>query len=1094
MKNSFAELSSEEQRLLGELLDQEGLQLLKPRTISRRKIKNPPLSYAQQRMWFLHQLEVDGGGLYNIPTVLRIRGCLQVVALEQAINEIVQRHEALRTGFAQVSGSLVQLVHPMRHTDLPIIDLCRHAEERREEEVRRLVQEWANTSLDITGISLLRTILIRVGAEEHILGVIMHHIASDAWSLGVFSQELAVLYEAFSARKASPLPELPFQYADYAVWQREWLQGSVMEGQLGYWKKQLAELPDLELPMARARPAVRSNRGAVQTFEISEELLKSLEKLGESEGATLFMTLLAAFQVLLHRYSGQRDIVVGSPIAGRTQRETEGLIGFFVNTLILRTDLSGGPGFRSLLKRVRDMALEAYANQDVPFEKLVEALDPDRDLNRAPLFQVMFILQNAPEAEWILSELDVEKQEIEFGQEEFDLRLELKTCGRGLWAQIGYRTDLLDGVFVRKMAGHFQVLLGDIVANPETQIGQLKLLTRDETWQVLEDWNRTGTTYPGQRCMHELFEGQTKCMPDAVAIEHEGSRLTYAELNRRANQLAHYLRAKGVGAEVRVGICVGRCLDMVVGLLGILKAGGVYVPLDPEYPPDRLKFMLEDSNIGVLVTQSGLQQHLPASGAKHVCLDTEWNEIGRYSAESPRATVEPTNAAYIIYTSGSTGKPKGTIIEHHSVVTLLFWSHETYGDEELAGVLASTSICFDLSVFELFVPLSWGGTVIIAQNALQLPILPQAHKVKLINTVPSAITELLRMKALPPGICTVNLAGEPLKRKLVEDIYQGTSVRKIFNLYGPTEDTTYSTCALVKRGDEREVPIGRPLSNTQTYVLNADFQPMPVGIPGELYISGGGLARGYLERPDFTAQRFTPNPFSQQPGGRMYRTGDLARWVEDGNLEFLGRMDHQVKIRGFRVELGEIETALERLPEVDQAVAGVWEADGDTRLIAHYVGSGDSERIRSYLKRELPEYMMPSWLIKMGALPLTPNGKVDRKRLPGPDTESLEPKNTYAEPRNPLEELLANIWADVLKVNRVGIDDNFFRLGGHSLLATRMMSRIREVFYVDVPLRDLFEAPSVAEFARAVTARESKAGQIEKIARIFKQVQEISSK
>jgi len=901
-----------------------------------------PLSFAQQRLWLLDQLEPDSA-FYNMPQAIRMSGALNAEALRQTLESIVVRHEALRTTFVEVDGRPTQVIPPAPNVAMPIIALNELPEGEREVEVSRLANEEAQRPFDLARGPLMRATLLRLDEEEHVLLLTMHHIVGDGWSYGVFVRELTALYEAFNQGRPSPLPELPIQYVDFAHWQRQWFQGKVLEEQLAYWKQQLGDdLPVLELPTDRPRPAVQTFRGARQSAMLSKSLLEALRTLSRQEGMTVFMTLLAAFQTLLSRYANQDDIVVGSPIANRTRAELEGLIGFFVNTLVLRTDLSGDPSFRQLLGRVREMALRAYAHQDLPFEKLVEELQPERDLSRNPLFQVMFVLQNAPARALKLSGLTLRPLAVDSGTAKFDLTLFMFEGEDGLRARWEYNSDLFDAATITRMLGHFQTLLEGIIANPEQRISELPLLSDAERQQVLVEWNKTQTAYPRGSSIHELFEAQVERTPDTIAVGFEQEQLSYGELNGRANQLARYLQSRGVGPEVLVGIMMHRSVEMVVGLLGILKAGGAYVPLDSDYPQERLRFMLQDTTPPVLLTQARFLEGLPQSEAEVVCLDTDWKAIVQERTENLSGAAKAENLAYVIYTSGSTGRPKGVAIEHHSTVALLHWAREIFTPEQLAGVLASTSICFDLSIFELFVPLSWGGTVILAENALHLPTLPAAPRVTLVNTVPSAIAELLRMGGVPASVRTVNLAGEPLQTQLVQQLYEQGTIERVYDLYGPSEDTTYSTFAL--RSAKGRATIGRPIANTQTYVLDWRLQPAPIGVPGELYIGGEGLARGYLNRPELTAERFIRNPFSKEPAARLYKTGDMVRYLPDGNLEFLGRKDHQVKLRGFRIELGEIEAALNQHPAVEQAVVLAREdVPGDKRLVAYVVQNPEQQ-------------------------------------------------------------------------------------------------------------------------------------------------------
>jgi amino acid adenylation domain-containing protein len=849
--------------------------------------------------------------------------------------------------------------------------------------------------------------------------------------------------------------------------------------QLTYWKQQLKNAPSvLELPVDYPRPPVQSFRGAKQFLELPKSLNSALKLLSQQEGVSLFMTLLAAFQTLLYRYTDQPNIVVGSPIANRNRTETYPLIGLFVNYLALHTNLSGNPTFLELLEQVREMTLEAYAHQDLPFEKLLEELQPQRSLSYSPLFQVMFVLQNAPIGKLELPGLSIAPVEVENVNAKFDLTLAITETESGLHCRWEYNTDLFDAATIERMAGHFQILLEGIIANPKQRVAQLPLLSAAERHQLLLEWNDTKAEFPSDKCIHELFEQQVEQTPDAVAVVYENQQLTYQQLNCRANQLAHYLRSLGVGPEVLVGIYVERSLDMVVGLLGILKAGGAYVPLDPAYPTDRLSFMLKDAQVSVLLTQRHLVEKLFEPQARVVCLDTDWEAMlrsvcskGFDFSESAVSGVKPNNLAYVIYTSGSTGQPKGVAIEHHSTVALLNWATQVFAPKHLAGVLASTSICFDLSVFELFVTLSWGGKVILAENALHLPTLPSAEEVTLLNTVPSAIAELLKIEAIPSSVQIVNLAGEPLQNRLVQQLYQRDTVQQVFNLYGPSEDTTYSTLALVKKGGSN-VTIGRPIANTQIYILDSHLQPVPIGVPGELHIGGAGLARGYLNRQELTQEKFISNPFSDDPHSRLYKTGDLVRYLPDGNIEYLGRIDNQIKIRGFRIELGEIETTLSQHEDVQaNCVIAREDTPGDKRLVAYVVANKDStptiQQLRQFLTAKLPEYMVPSTFVMLAEMPLTPNGKVDRRALRAPDVQS-EITQTYVAPRTPVEEILAQLWSQVLKLKRVGITDNFFELGGHSLLATQLVSRIRTTFKIELPLRRLFAAATVAQLAQEI--------------------------
>lgn len=1031
-----------------------------------------PPSFGQQRVWFADQMEPNSAG-YNRPAAVRLRGPLNVEALEQGLQEILARHEALRTTFSNVKGQLAQIISPPVPLHLTVVDLSRVSKPEQETQALRLVNEEARRPFDLVHGPLQRMNLLRLGEDEHILVLVIHHIVFDGWSLGVLFRELGLLYESFLERKPSPLPELPIQYADFAVWQRNYLQGEALEAQLAYWGKQLGgRLPVLQLPTDRPRAVIQTYHTGRHMLTLPKVLTGALKALSRSEEVTVYMTLLAAFQTLLNRYTGQEDILVGSPLAGRTRSETEGLIGFFVNTLVMRANLSGNPSFRHLLRRVRKLAVEAYAHQDLPFEKLVEVLQPERALGRMPLFNVMFQLRNIPERELKLSGLEVEDFEFDRKRESLDLSLEMVEKAEELSCLFEYNSDLFDAATISRMAGHFQTLLNSIVTDPGQTLSGLSLLTEAEGHQLLVEWNDTKTKYPQDKCIHELFEQQVEQTPDAVAIVFENQQLTYSELNAKANQLARYLRRLGVGPEVLVGICLDRSLEMIVGVLSILKAGGAYVPLDPAYPSERLSFMLEDAGVSLLLTQEGQLENLRCHSARVVCLDRDREVIAHERTGNVDSGVAAENSSHVIYTSGSTGRPKGVVLEHHNTCTLINWALQTYTSEELAGVLASASICFDLSVFEIFVPLSCGGTIILADNALHLPTLLAAEKVTLVLAVPSALTELIRIEGIPSSVQTINSCGEVLQSALVQRIFQQANIKKVCNLYGPTEDAVCSTYS--KISPEESPTIGRPIANTRIYILDRHLQPVPVGVQGELHIGGGGLARGYLNRPELTAEKFVPNPFSAEQGARLYKTGDLACYRPDGNIDFLGRLDHQVKVRGYRVELGEVEAVLRQHPSVSEAVVlAQLDLAGNQRLVAHVIATRDapsSSELRDFLKRKLPQHMVPSIFMPLQNLPLTPNGKVDRKVLASADVSRDEVEGTYQPARTPMEEMIVEIWAGILGIKQVGIHDNFFELGGHSLIATRIMSRMREAFEVELPVRALFESPTVAGQAERVEA------------------------
>ncbi|RYZ36976.1 MAG: non-ribosomal peptide synthetase, partial [Myxococcaceae bacterium] len=1029
-----------------------------------------PLSFAQQRLWFIDQLE-PGTALYNIPVAVRLEGTLRREVLEQALREVVRRHEALRTTFTEANGQALQAIHPEVDLSLDAVDLSGLDAGAREEEARRQLGQEMQRPFNLQTGPLVRARLVKLDAQEHVLALTMHHIVSDGWSLGVLVRELGALYEAFAQGRPSPLPELPVQYADYAAWQRQELQGAKLQGEVDYWKQKLSGAPPaLELPTDRPRPAVRGNAGATQGFLLPRALVQGLHALAQREGASLYMVLLAGWQTLLARYTGQQDINVGSPIAGRTRAEVEGLIGFFVNTLVLRAQVEAEGSFRKLLTQVRETVLEAYEHQEVPFEKLVEALQPGRSLSHTPLFQSLLALQNAPVGEVQLPGLRLKPVDFENRTSKFDLSLFLTETPQGLSGAVEYSTDLFEAVTVQRLVEHLRVLLEGVVAKPEESVGRLPLLSKEERQQALVKWNQTQAEYPRDATIPNLFEAQAKRTPDAVAVVSGTKRLTYREVEAKANQLAHRLRKLGVGPEVRVGLCVERTTDVVVGTLGILKAGGAYVPLDPSYPKERLGWLLEDAQGPALVAHSHLLESLPAFTARAVCLDRE-EELAGESQEPVTSEVQPENVAYLIYTSGSTGRPKGVAVTHRNAAAFLSWTLETFEEEETRAVLAATSLNFDLSVFELFAPLVRGGSVVVVRNALHLAEEKLEAEITLINTVPSAMAQLVRLSAVPPSVRVVNLAGEALPETLAKQVYGVPTVRKLYNLYGPSEDTTYSTWSLVGRED---VPnIGRPLTNTRAYVLDAFLQPVPVGVAGELYLAGEGQARGYLLRPELTAEKFLPEVHGPA-GSRMYRTGDRVRYRADGVLEYLGRVDFQVKVRGFRIELGEVESALRQQESVKDAVVVAKGEGAEKRLVAYVAAKAgttlEAEALKVSLRQRLPEYMVPGTVVVLEALPLNANGKVDRKALPEP--EAPQSGSTYEAPRTELEASLAAIWAEVLRVPRVGVKDDFFALGGHSLLATQVVSRVRAETGAELPLRALFEAPTVEALAKRLETAE----------------------
>ncbi|MBD1806833.1 amino acid adenylation domain-containing protein [Microcoleus sp. FACHB-SPT15] len=953
-----------------------------------------------------------------------------------------------------------------------------------ESEVQRIATEEAQQPFDLTREPLWRVKLLRLGEQEHVLLLTLHHIIGDEWSVEVFIREMAVLYKAFLAGSLLPLPELPVQYTDFAYWQRQWLQGELRETQLAYWKQQLNGVPSvLQLPTDHPRPAVQTYRGASQSLELPKSLADAIQVLSRQEGVTPFMVLLAAFQTLLYRYTGQDDISVGSPIANRNRRELSSLIGFFVNTLVLRTDLGGNPSFRELLSRVRQIALGAYAHQDLPFDQLVEALRPVRDASYTPLFQVSFALREAPQLEEVPG-LALSLLNVETFTAQFDLSLFVDITEQGLIASFEYNTDLFEAATITRMLGHFQNLLLGIVSNPDQRLSDLPLLSEAERHQLLVAWNDTQAEYPTDLCIHQLFEAQVERTPNAIAVVFENQQLTYQELNNRANQLAHYLKQLGVKPEVLVGLCVERSLEMVIGLLAIQKAGGAYVPLDPSYPKERLSFMLSDSQASVLLTQQKLEAVFPEHQAHVIYLDKDcWELTLTQSEENPVSEVKLENLAYVIYTSGSTGRPKGVMISHRAICNHMFWMQMSFPLSETDKVLQKTPFSFDASIWEFYAPLLVGAQLIVArpgghQDSVYLTKVIAEQKVTTLQLVPSLLRMLLEEGRLETcnSLRRVFCGGEALPVELQECFFASLDA-SLHNLYGPTEaciDSTFWTCK--RKGEQQTVPIGRPIANTQIYILDPHLQLVPIGVPGELHIGGDSLARGYLNLPGLTDEKFIPNPFSDEPKARLYKTGDLARYRPDGSIEILGRIDHQVKLRGFRIELGEIEAVLVKHPAVREVVALVREDQpGEKQLVAYVVSNQartpTTSELRNYLKGQLPEYMLPSVFVLLDTLPLLPNGKVARRSLPA--TDGLRPTlaAAYEAPRSETERAIASVWRTVLNVEKVGVNDNFFDLGGHSLLILQVNRKLRKVLNRDLSVVELFQNPTINSLAQYLSQK-----------------------
>jgi amino acid adenylation domain-containing protein len=1054
-----------------ELLGRESTGIVRPRLTPKARPDRLPPSYAQERLWLLERIG-NLGATYNVPVAVRLRGRLDVAALERSFAAVVERHEALRTRFSIEAGRPVQIVDPPGAFALEQPTLDHIPEAERGEKARERLRAFAEQQLDLESGPLFRACLLRLSEHEHIAGVLMHHIVSDGWSIGILIKELGALYAAFSLGQPSPLQAVPVQYPDYAVWQRDWLHGDELGRQTAYWRQRLAAAPAaLDLPADHARPAVQSYRGDSLHISLPQELTSRLTALARAENATLFMVLLAGFKVLLSRWSRQHDIVVGSPIAGRTHREVEGLIGFFVNTLALRTDLGGRPSFREALRRVKEIALEAYAHQDLPFEKLVAELQPIRDLSRQPVFQVFFTLQNTPRERLELPELELHQLASDSTTAKLDLSLYLSEIDGRLRGYFEYAADLFERPTIDRMASQFRVLLDAVVSSPDVAIDELPLLTADEKRCLAEGLNSTLAPYPRDLCVHELFVEQAARTPHAVALRCEDCALTYRELNERSDQLAHHLRSAGVGPETVVASCLDRSLEMVVAVLGILKASGVYLPLDPAYPPERLAYMLRNARARVLVTMGDLARLLPADGTPVIRLDQDWEDIARRPRTTPPNHARPDNLAHLIYTSGSTGTSKGVMGTHRAVVNRLAWMERFCPHEADEICCLKTSPMFVDSIAELFGPLLAGASTRIVRsgaerNVAELSRILETGAVNRIILVPSLLTALIEARdGLPKSVRRCVCSGEALPDDIVKWFASARPDALLMNLYGSTEVMADATAWMATATEP--CAIGRPIDNLQAFVLDSAMDVVPTGIPGELYIAGDGLARGYWQRPGLTAERFVPSPF--RIGERLYRTGDIARWRSDGHLEYLGRADHQVKLRGYRIELGEIEAALRREGSVTEAVVVAREdVAGHKRLVAYVVTSSESATIaadlRRYLSGILPEFMLPSLYVRLDALPLLPNGKIDRRSLPAPG-ESAVVRADYAAPRTEAEEALVVAWCEALGVTRPGIDDNFFELGGHSLLMVQTHAELQRRLRREFPIALLFQHPTIRTLA-----------------------------
>jgi amino acid adenylation domain-containing protein len=1044
-----------------------------------------PLSQGQQSLWFLHEMQPQAWA-YNIAFAVRIGQHLNVGKLQQAFQTLMQRHASLRTTFAATDGQPHQVVHGHAEFELHHIDAAGWSEADLHEQV---VQAYRQP-FDLQAGPLLRGHVFQTDTEHSVLLLSAHHIIGDGWSLWIILDEWRQLYES---GVDTPLPPVTARYTDFIAHQTNMLDGPRGELLRAYWCEQLAgELPPLSLLTDHPRPAALSYRGAAHNFKLTPALTHVVKAFAKQEGVTLYTLLLAVFQVLLHRYTHQNKVLVGSPMAGRTESAHTSVVGYFVNPVVLVSSTDGSHSFKDFLEQTRAQVLGALAHQDFPFPLLVDVLRVARDTSRNPVFQAAFILQKSQQSddfirlmasanggqsvEW--KNLSLQPYELAQQEGQFDLTLEMADAGASFVGALKYSTDLFEAITMERMVGHFLALLEAALNQASAPVGHLPLMPALERQQLLFDWNATQRDYPRDACIHELFEAQVERTPDAVALVHDQQRLTYRELNDRANQLAHHLAESGVGPGDVVGVCLQRTPALISSLLAVLKTGAAYVPLDPAYPAERLAFMLNDAQ-AVRVLSDAASRDL----VRHAEVPITWCDNAPEWATQPTHNLglraRPSDLAYLIYTSGSTGQPKGVAIEHRSTAVLLHWARETFTAAQRAGMLASTSVCFDLSVFEIFVPLAWGGRILLVDNVLQLPQLMNTlldkAELSFINTVPSAMEQLVRLGQVPASVQVVGLAGEPLPNALAQSVYRA-GVGSVFNLYGPSEDTTYSTFTRVEEGRDAPITIGRPVANTRLYILDTQLQPVPIGVAGELYIGGEGLARGYFNRPELTAASFVPDPFV--PGTKMYKTGDLVRWRSDGQVVYLGRIDHQVKLRGYRIELGEIEAQLRRCAGVQDAAVLVREdARGDKRLVAYYCTNDaaqalDVARLKVQLTKHLPNHMVPSAYVALEAMPLTPNGKLDRPALPAPDASAVVSATQFVAPSTPMEERVATVWRDLLGLDKVGIHDNFFDLGGHSLLLLQAHTRLSALaaeHHSALTLVDMFTHSTIQALAAHLT-------------------------
>jgi amino acid adenylation domain-containing protein/FkbM family methyltransferase len=1082
---------------------QAGLTAPPMRVVSRELAA--PLSYAQERLWFLDQL-IPGSSMYNLPIAVRVSGDLDLSALERVLAEIKRRHESLRTTFEMRGHELVQVVGDAGEARLDVEDLTKLSEAERELLVDQKISAEAAKPFDFERGPLMRVLVLKIAEHEQVILLTMHHIISDGWSMSLLIEEVGTLYSAYVEGRPSPLPELELQYHDFAVWQRDWLSGNVLEQQLEYWRRQLGtDLPVLDIATDNPRPARPNFSGAIHSFNISQNVTLGLQSLSQREGVTMFMIVLAAWQTLLSRYSGQLDICVGTPIANRNRSEIEKLIGFFVNTLVLRTDLNGDPDFVEVLRRVKEVCLGAYAHQDMPFEKLVMELQPDRDMSRTPLFQTMLVLQNVPAGQPRMKGLTVTEVGGNSQAAKFDLLLSIMETKEGVRCALQYDSEIFARSRITRMGEHFVRLLEEVTRDPNQCISEIGVLRESERQQLLVDWNRTSVEYPKEKCVHELFAEQALRKGEATAVSYGTERLSYAELNARADQLANYLQRLGVGREQRVGLYLERSVNMIVSMLAVLKAGAAYVPLDLTYPRERISLILNDAQIEFLLTEQQHRDALPEHSAREICLDSDWEAIAGEPTPLNIVQCDPDNLAYVIYTSGSTGMPKGVCISHRSIIRLVRHADDLSIREDDVVSQGSTA-SFDAATFEIWGALLNGARLSGISKEVLLSATSMARHIRQEGlSVLFLATALFNQIALDDDaifhrVRDIWIGGSVLEPVCVSAVMDRGYRGRIVNGYGPTETTTFAVCHTLTEvaPETRMLPIGHPIANTDVYILDSHMNPVPVGFVGELYIGGDGLARGYLSRPELTAAQFVPHPYAAEPGGRLYRSGDLARYREDGCIEYLGRIDHQVKVRGYRVEPGEIEAVLMQHPKVRECLVLAVEKDNLDKQLAAYVVAEDEEAtpatLRSYLAEKLPAYMVPAAFVFIERLPLTVNGKVDRNALPVATEIRTTTSEEYLAPHTEVQLTLASIWSEVLGVAQVGINDNFFELGGHSLMATQVMSRIRQAFQVEVPLRSIFETPTIEKLSEVIEiALRTEQATVDKIARALEQIEQLSA-